>query len=292
MEGLIFAILSPVFSSVSTIFKGQALKYLDPFTVLAFGSFLGAIITFMIMTARGQRIDFKKIKTHKKDLILLILTRGIAADLIFTIGLSLSTGIKAVFFTKAEPYFVLLWMWILAREKIKGEYLFLLLVHIAGAILLSSGSLSFSFGVSQFGDFLILFALLLTSFSYFSAAKIVNQLGALQSNTIMLLISGVVFLPMAIFFSDKSQYSNPTGWTLLTIQAIMWNGLALTFWFASLKTVKGWIASSIRSLGPLVSAPFAYFFFRESLNNVQIIGGVIVLVTSFLIAREHLRKKH
>lgn len=204
MEGLIFAILSPIFSSVSTILKGQALKYLDPFTVLAFGSFLGALITFTVMTARGQRIELGKLKTHKKDLVLLILTRGITADLIFTIGLSLSTGIKAVFFTKAEPYFVLLWMWILAREKVKSKYLILLLIHIFGAILLSSGSLSFSFGTSQFGDLLILLALLLTSFSYFSAAKIVNSLGALQSNTIMLLISGIVFLPMVFFLGQNA----------------------------------------------------------------------------------------
>ena len=79
------------------------------------------------------------------------------------------------------------------------------------------------------------------------------------------------------------------GWLYLILQAVLLTSVSLTLWFASLKSVKEWIVSSLRAVGPLVGAPFAFFFFGETLSPVQIVGAGIVLTTSFLIAREHLK---
>ena len=291
MNGLTLAVLSPFLSSIATIFYGEAVRLLNPFVALTFESFIGAIFIFLILIARRQKIDFSKIKTHKKDLILLILTRGIIGNLLITFGLTLSTGIKAIFFTKAEPYFVIFWFWIFTREKIEKKHLFLLFIHILGAILLSSGSLGFSFNSGQIGDFLIIAAVVFYALSYFPASKVVNHLGALQTNAITLFISGFVFLPFALLYYDPSGWSSHIGWIYLVVAAFTFNVLALTFWFASLKTIKGWMVSALRALGPLVGAPFAIIFFGESLTPIQIAGGAVVLATSFLIAREHFKKK-
>src|SRR3989344_7673953 len=175
MSGLTLAILSPFVSSIATIFYGEAVRLLNPFVALTFESFIGAFFLFLILVVRRQKIDFKKIKTHKKDLILLILTRGIIGNLLITIGLTLSTGIKAIFFTKAEPYFVIFWFWILAQEKIEKKHLVLLIIHFIGAILLSTGSTVLEFGKGQLGDLLILSAVVFYALSYFPAKKVVNS---------------------------------------------------------------------------------------------------------------------
>lgn len=269
MEGLIFAILSPFLSSISTVFKAQAAHILNPFVVLSFGSMIGAALLIPILFIRKQKISFSEIRAHKKDLVLLILSRQIFGELLLTTGLSLTLAIKGIFFTKAEPYFVLIWMWILAREKVKKEYLILLTIHIFGAIILSSGG---RFGISQVGDFLVLASMGFLSFSYFPATRVVSKLGAIQTNIIMLITASLVFLPFALVFSKVNVWTYSQGWAYLIIQAVIFTTVSLTFWFASLKTVKGWMVSALRALGPLVGAPFAFFFFGETLSPIQIVG--------------------
>ena len=61
-------------------------------------------------------------------------------------------------------------------------------------------------------------------------------------------------------------------------------------WYASLKTVQGWMVSALRALGPLLAAPVAFFLFGETLEPMQLVGAAIVLLTSLLMAREHFKK--
>ena len=287
--GLIFAAVSPIASSIATVFGGGAVKLLNPFITASFGPLLAAVILFATLFIRGSKLSLQQIKKHHKDLIFLIISRQILGQLSFSIGLSLTDSIKAIFFTKAEPYFVLFWYWVFAREKVRPKHLSLLSLHIFGAILLSTGGKLGSLGRAQLGDLFIIMAMIFFALSYFPSTKLAKNLGATQTNSLMLLTGGLVILPFAIVFSNPTVWSQTLGWTYLLLATIIFFIFSLTLWFASLKTVKGWIVSALRSLGPLVGAPFAYFLFRESLNSTQIVGGIIVLITSFFIAREHLK---
>ena len=198
--GLSAAIISPFLNSISTIFKSEATKALGPFVVLSFGSLLGASILIFFIFLRKQRLIFKNIQENSRDLFLLILTRGILGELLFTSGLGLTLGVKAIFFTKAEPYFVLLWNWILKKEPVKPNHLVLLAVHIFGAILLSTGGKFEVFQSAQVGDLLIILAMGLFALSYFPATRVSVKIGASQTNILMLVISGLFFLPFAFIF--------------------------------------------------------------------------------------------
>lgn len=291
-SGLLFAIISPFFSSISTIFKSAATKALGPFAVLSFGSLLGAFFLILFSLLRGQKFSLSNIRNNFKDFSLLILTRPILGELLFVFGLGLTLGVKAIFFTKIEPYFVLFWHWILKKEKVETSQLILLAIHISGAILLSTGGNFDEIKSAQIGDLLIILAMGLFSLSYFPAKKVAVKIGATQANSLTLLISGLFFLPFVFLFSKPETFNFFTkGWTYLVLYTIIFTVVALTLWFASLKSVKGWIVSALRSLGPIVGLPFAYFFFGEKLNAIQILGGVIILATSFLIVREHFRKE-
>lgn len=286
-SGLLFAIISPFLSSISTIFKSEATKALGPFTVLSFGSLLGASILIIFILLRKHKVILKNFRDNFKDLFLLVITRGLLGELLFTLGLSLTLGVKAIFFTKAEPYFVLLWNWILKKEPIKLNHLILLAIHISGAVLLSTGGKFEVIQGAQIGDLLIILAMGLFALSYFPASRVSIKLGASQTNILMLLVSGLFFLPFAFLFSNSQIFNFNKSWIYLFVYVVLFTTVGLTFWFASLKTVKGWIVSAFRSIGPLAGLPFAYLFFGEKLNNLQLLGGAIVITTSFLIAKEH-----
>ena len=291
--GLLFAIISPFLSSISTIFKSAAVKALGPFAVLSFGSLLGAFLLIVYLFIKHKKFSLSHLKDNFRDFSLLILTRPIFGELLFVFGLGLTLGVKAILFTKIEPYFVLFWQWILRKEKVTSGQLALLTIHIGGAILLSTGGNFTGINSTHIGDLLIILAMGLFSLSYFPAKRVAVKIGAVQTNSIMLLVSGLFFIPFAFVFSNSQAFDFFTkGWAYLVLSTIIFTVVGLTLWFVSLKSVKGWIVSALRSLGPIVGIPFAYFLFGEKLNMAQVTGAIIILSTSFLIAREHFKKPH
>ncbi|MBI2084420.1 MAG: DMT family transporter [Candidatus Aenigmarchaeota archaeon] len=289
--GIIFAILSPLFSSIATIYQSAAVKIMNPIFVVSISGILGALILLFLIIISKEKINYRLIKANSKDIITTALLRNLAVAAIFAYGLSLTQGVKAIFFTKAEPYFVLFWHWIIRKEKIKSQHLLLLGVHAIGAILLSTGGL-LQFGKAQTGDLLIIMAMFISGFSYIYASKIPKVLDPKISNAITMGLGGIILLPLALVLSQPSQFTEFTGWYYLLAYVILFSVISMTLWFASLKTVKSWIVSALRSLGPLAGLPFAWIVFGETLNTVQLVGGAIVVITSALIAREHFSREN
>lgn len=284
--GLLFAILSPIFSSIATIFQSGATKALNPLVVASIGGLLGSVILFAIIFSTGERKIFARAKKNSKDLAALTVLRAILGQVLLATGLSMTTGVKAIFFTKIEPYFVLGFHWLIEKERIRPRQLALLAVHVIGVIILSTGGI-FTLGTAQLGDLLIIIAMLLFASSYVFGARLSKHLGARVSNAITLGIGGLIILPFALTFSPAVAWTSTVGWEYLVSYVILFNVIALTLWFAALKTVKGWIVSALRAVGPLFGLPFAYVLFGETLTEIQLAGAVIVIVTSALIAREH-----
>lgn len=217
----------------------------------------------------------------------MVILRPLLGQLLLIYGLSLTSGIKAIFFTKTEPYFVLFWHWMIKKEKVKTKYLALLFFHITGAVILSTGG-NFISNKPQTRDLLIVLAIGLSSLSYSYGKILTNNIGALASNVITLGIAGIVIFPFALGAPLLQPEMHLKGWFYLLVSVVLFNVIGLTFWLSSLKTLPAWIVSSLRALGPLLGAPVAFLLFRETLNSLQIVGAIIVLLTSFLIAREHL----
>ena len=287
--GLLLAILSPLFSSIATILQSGATKILHPLIVTSIGGLSGSLILFILIFLAKEKVEYNKIRTNIKSISLMTLFRPLIGATVFAYGLSMTTGIKAIFFTKAEPYFVLFWHWLLKKEKVNSKHLILLTVHILGAIILSTGGI-LEFSRSQFGDLLVILAMGFFSLSYIYGSKLSNKLGSKISNAITLGIAGIILLPFMLLFSPVTEVLNEKiGWSYFISYVILFNVIGLTLWFAALKTVKGWIVSALRSLGPIIGAPFAWLLFGETLSIVQIIGGILVLITSALIARGHLK---
>jgi len=72
-KDLLYAIISPFFSSVSTVFKSGAAKILSPVVVVGVGGLIGSIILFLVSVLKKDKINFKKIKQHWRALGILII---------------------------------------------------------------------------------------------------------------------------------------------------------------------------------------------------------------------------
>lgn len=280
------AIISTCVSSVAVLFQSEAAKHLPLIQLLCMSHLLGGLAAYCLMRILGGYIDWNKIWLHRADLIKICVLRFILGGALFWIAMQMTVGIKAIFFTKAEPYFVLLWAWIFDKAIIPKKHLFLLLVHFAGAAILSGG-LEFSIGEAQLGDLLLVLAVAFFAFSYRYAARISKEIPSLQLSATALTAVGLLYLPAMFIYSTFAPWAESSaGWINLLISIPLWNLLGLPLWFVALRELPGWLVSALRSLGPLLAAPIAFLYFDQSLSFVQALGAVIVLSTSLLLSRE------
>ncbi|MCO6431122.1 MAG: DMT family transporter [Deltaproteobacteria bacterium] len=290
-KGLYAAIFSSLLSSLGIVIQAEAIKLLGPLTVCAGASLFGSLILLTLLFLRGEYPDLALLRRHLASLISLTILRGVVGALLFVYALSLTPSIKAMFFTKAEPYLVIFWSWLLGRGGIARREGVLLVLHIAAAVVLStSGRLSFE--RAQLGDLLILLALACSSLSYIVGKSVTQAIGAKLTNALTQLFSAVLLLPAAIYLAPPGAWNFVSlGWAYLWLQVLMFNIIALTLWFYAIKTIDGWIVSALRAVGPLAAAPFAWYLFDQSLTPLQLAAGGVVLATSAAIARQHIISK-
>lgn len=289
-EGIIFAVLSSVFSSMSTVIASVGTKSITPLLFLSLSGLLGSVFLFLMSVYYKQRLDLAKIRKNIRDVADVAVFRGVIGSALLMIGLSISTGIEAIFFTKMEPYFVLIYNWIFLHQKISRKHIALICVHLFGVFLLATGGI-LVLSRSSFGDILIIAAVALFAHTYVSGKKLSNEIGAINSNLVTFGAGAVVILPIAVaIIVIQKPVLGSAGFEYLLPYTILFNVLTLTLWFAALKKLEGWLVSAVRAVGPLIAAPFAYILFGETLGYVQIVGGILILTTSFILSYEHRKK--
>lgn len=282
-----YAILSSVISSVATLIKVQGVRSVPPLLAASVGVLFGGVLALTILVLLRRLPSWHSIKTVHKPLLKLTACRAVFSNLIFTAGLAYTSGVEAVFLTKMEPYLVIFWCWLLDKQRPSGQHLFLLLVHVAGAVLLSLGDASGSFEISWFGDLLIVCAVVTAALSYRFAPQVTKVLTPFQTAAVAETLGGIVSLPVALFFCPlEFGPEQQNGWLYVAAHSILFYNVAIVLLYASLGGIEGWLSSALRAIGPLFAAPIALLFFGETLTTLQIVGAAIVLLTSALISKE------
>lgn len=283
-SAIFFAILSSMLSSLGWIFQGTAVLALGGMVVAAVQGLLAGVIYLLHLRWTGRKIPFALIAENKRDLIQFTFLRSILASVLFCYALETSPTIKVMFFTKLEPYFIIFWSWLLMGQVVSRYHGVLLAVHIGGAILLSTGG-QMSVQEGQIGDLMVFVAMCVLSYSYLNAARLSKSLGAVHTNGVSALVSGLFLMPFAVAIAPASAWNVFTyAWLNLVIVVLLFNVFALTLWYAALRHVEPWLVSALRAVGPVLAAPLAWIVLGERLDQIQIGGAAIVLLTSALLA--------
>ena len=266
-------------------------KEINPIFIAGLGGTIGGIILLAAIQFSKNPITKIQLRKNKKDLLQMTFFRTMLGQTMLLVGLSLTLPIKAIFFTKIEPYFVLLWERVKLKEKIHRKHLALLGMHIFGAFMLSTGLELTSFGTTHIGDLLIILSMFVMSFTYIVGKRLSHSFGSIKTTAITTFVGSFIVLTAVLMMLPLSVPANFSvsylPWLYFGLYVVMWYPISLPLWYSSLKFVRGWIVSALRIVGPIVGAAVAFFLFGNTLNEIQIIGVVIVLITSFLIVREH-----
>jgi drug/metabolite transporter (DMT)-like permease len=281
------AVLSSILSSIATLYKAQGVHILPPSLAAPVGILFGGLISFVYLAVRRNLPTLEQLRAVKVPLIKLALCRCVFSNMIFTYGLSLSSGVEAVFLTKMEPYLVIFWVWILDKIRPSSNHLLLLAVHVFGALMLSIGSEQSPGEIAWLGDLMIILGVVGAALSYRFAPQTTKILSPLQAASAAELIGGLITIPLIIPYLPLTLGEQELmGWFYVGLHSIFFYVFSISLLYASLGGIEGWLSSALRATGPVVAAPIAIIVLGESLTTIQILGGLLVITTSGLLSKE------
>ena len=289
-RGILAALLSSGASGIAAVFLTGATRFISPFLITLLTAICGGAGMCLFAWLRGEA-RLVKLRGNSAPIVRVALLRCVATALLYVLGASMTDASKVVFFTKAEPYFVLFFGWFLYRERLQKTEALLLAVHLGGALLLSTAGRVSELGRGQLGDLFIISATFLSAYTYRDSKQLSEQMGGVLAAGITNLLGAAVFglvcLSPAVDVSAAPAFR---GWAFFALHILFFQFLALPLWFAALRSVKGWMVSALRATGTLLGLPVAYLVLGERLDWIQLIGGALIVATSAVIGRLHFRE--
>lgn len=116
--------------------------------------------------------------------------------------------------------------------------------------------------------------------------KFIKNLSGFETTLIQLMVAALVLLPYT-FFKDHLDLSGITAQsvTFILMIGIIHTGVAYFFYFTSLKELKGQTIAVLSYIDPISAVLIAAVFLGESMSPMQMIGGALILGSTFVSER-------
>ena len=280
--GVIAVLVASALSSFGWIFEGEAVARLAPLAVTCVSLLLGGVILVGIARFRGALNQSALQSLLTPGFLLFSLVRSALITLLLAYCLTLTSSTKTMFLTKIEPYIVLLIQVVWFNHRTSARHLLLLAIHVGGAVLLSTGG-ALGLSLDTLGDLLLFVAVAGNAALYVPTQKYAQLIGPSYAAGFSQLFAGLMLLPFALWFAHDSfvlTRDQKIGWYYTALTVVVFYVISTGLWFASMRHVPAWLASALRSFGPVLAAPVAWLWFSKPLTPVQTFGAVLVVLTS------------
>jgi len=116
--------------------------------------------------------------------------------------------------------------------------------------------------------------------------KFIRNLSGFETTLVQLIVATLVLSPY-VFIKDSMVLStlNPKSLILILIVGIVHTGFAYFLYFTSLQELKGQTIAVLSYIDPISAVIIAAIFLGESMTYLQMIGGILILGSTFLSER-------
>lgn len=250
-------------------------------------AFLRAVIGSLFLFCAGfimkQKISFKLIKENMLLLIISGAAIGFNWILLFQAYkyTTISNSTLSYYFA---PVFVIILAPIILKEKLTVVKISCVIMAMAGLFLVVSvgsnnitGSYNHIIGIMYGLSAAVLYA------SVILMNKFMKNLSGFETTLIQLTIAALVLLPSIIYQGNLNLSKiNSTAWIYILIVGILHTGIAYLMYFSSMKELKGQSIAILSYIDPISAVIMASIFLAEPITLTKIIGGLLILGSTFL----------
>ncbi|MCM3767671.1 DMT family transporter [Neobacillus niacini] len=250
-------------------------------------AFLRGVIGSLFLLVASLLVKHKvSVKMLKKNAVLLLLSGGaVGLNWIFLFESYRYTTISnaTISYYFAPVFVMILAPWIL-KEKITLAKAGCILAAMAGLYLIvQNGSVG---GTGSYNHGLGIFYGLLAAGFYASVIlmnKFIKNLSGFEITLVQLMTAAIVLLPYILVQGQLDLSGlNSSSIMFILILGIVHTGFAYFLYFSSLQQLKGQTIAVLSYIDPISAVIFAAIFLSESMTVLQMVGGVLILGSTFL----------
>ncbi|MDG6219606.1 MAG: DMT family transporter [Candidatus Thermoplasmatota archaeon] len=213
---------------------------------------------------------------YKNFFILGLFASGLAHFVLF-LGQNYTSAVNAGFLVKITTLFTVVFAFFLISERLRRVDLIAIAVSFFGVFLLSSeGQLFF-----RPGDLLIVLSSFFLGFSNAFAKKLMSN----HSSRTIVFWRTMFGIPVLFVFTlvlSNNPFSSFGSYVLLNGVFL---GVTIMFLYKSIEVIGPSLSSTLFFISPLFSTFFAVILLKETISIVQLLGGAIILLGTYLIIR-------
>lgn len=294
MEKLKLAIIIGIFGTIGVI---SVFIPLSSASIVFYRSIIAAVFLYCLTFITKRKLDFNTIKKEIFLIVLISIALAVNWILQFESFRVSSVSIGTVCYN-TMPIFVIILAPIMFKEKLSIKNIICIIMAMFGVVLVSNFLLNGFSTKETIGCIYGILAAICYALVVMMNKKL-EHVPAYEKVTTQFFIAALVVIPY-IFLIDKNNlhfYENITqqefitGIILLLILSIVHTGLAYAVYFDTITKVDATTIAILTYIDPLVALLLSHFILKESLNNLQIIGAILILLSTLINEFIPIKKK-
>lgn len=259
---------------------------LSSIEIAFFRACLGSGFLILISLINRDKIDKKLLKENLLVLSVSGLALGINWIALFQ-AMKFTTISNATLSYYFAPVFITIFSAIIFKEKMTWKNIICLAGAILGlGLIVKSGDGENVNGYNHLKGILYGLSGAVLYATIVMLNKYIKGLSGFQATLIQLFVAALVLIPMV---SGKNSINflamDTKTWVFILILGIVHTGIAYLLYFPSIKDVRSQSIAMLSYLDPIVAILMSFVFLGESMGVAQIIGGVLILSTSYINER-------
>jgi drug/metabolite transporter (DMT)-like permease len=283
-------ILANVLWATSYVASKFALRDTSVDLMLALRMGISALVLLPFLIAKRKQLQLNR--RSLPQLLVLAVVGFVINKLLEYGGLALSTASDVALLISSESLFTAGLSWLILRERFKPLTGAALLLGFFGVYLIVERSLlpNIPPGVGVWrviGDLLVVMALLFEAFYSVRGKSLLVKYSPLLITAASIVVSMIFWTPVAAWEVIYAGW-HPIGllaWLSIAWLALMSTAVAYLIWFQGLARVAGSAAASTLFIQPLLGTFLAIILLRDQLTPMTIVGGILIIVSVYLIFR-------
>lgn len=253
-------------------------------------AFMRAVIGSLFLVSAGlvikHKVNFEQIK--KNALLLLLSGTAIGFNWILLFQAYRYTTISnATLSYYFAPIFVILLSPFVLKEKLTPVKAVCVAAAMIGLFLIVNVGSSGAYG--NYNHIAGVLLGLSAAGLYASAIlmnKFIKSLAGFDTTLIQLMVAALVLLPSILYQGNLKLGSlNLKSWILIITVGIIHTGVAYLLYFTAMKNLKGHSIAILSYIDPISAVIFAAVFLGETMTIIQILGGILILGSTFISER-------
>lgn len=280
----VLMLLAILFWAINFSFLKIVFREMEPLTFNGLRMVLASLLMLLICLISGENL-----RIDRKDfwkLIGLGFIGNTLFQIVFMIGLDLTTASNSSIIIAMAPVMIALLSFFLKHEKIHpAAWVGIAISFIGFYLVISSqyGMIRFS-NKSLLGDILILTGNILWALFTVFSWPLLKRLSPLKFATLTMLYGTIFYVPFCIKGVLRADFTalSHSAWAILAYSAVFSLVFPYIVWFSSVKHIGNSKTAVYDYLIPVLTISIAYFMIKERINFVQAIGAIIIFVGVYL----------